>query len=142
MSRLYGHVRLDRNFNLLIKFYKKLLKMDSVCKLYFYTTGDPRYLKGLRSQKVPQIPKPRITREHCMGKKSRFQRQYGKKSADNQGIFRGYQVLGIKRNPWIVKTPNNKPANSKGCLLQIPRKVFFWNQNVKNLSKILLASVT
>jgi len=86
----------------------------------FWITGGPRYSRGLRSQKVPRVPKQQITREHCMGKKSCFLRQNGQKSADNKGKFRGYQVLGIKNNPRIVKTANSKPANSEGrlyCLL-------------------------
>jgi len=49
-----------------------------------------------------------------MGKKSRLLSQNGQKYADNQGRFCGYQVLGIKNNPRIVKTANSKPANSEG----------------------------
>jgi len=93
-----------------------LHKITSKKSSLIYYTGGPSYSRWLRSQKVPRVPKPRITREHCMGKKSCFLRQNGQKSADNKGKFCGYQVLGIKNNPRIVKTANSKPANSEGRL--------------------------
>jgi hypothetical protein len=67
-----------------------------------------------------------------MGKKSCFLRQNGQKSADNKGKFRGYQVLGIKNNPRIVKTANSKPANSEGRLYFGSQKIKQWTLHNKS----------
>ncbi len=51
------------------------------------TTGGPRYSRRLHSQKFH----PRITREHCMCKNSRFLGQNGlKKTENNKRKARGH----------------------------------------------------
>ncbi len=52
-------------------------------------TGFPRYSRGLRSQDIPRITKPRITRDHFAGIFQCFLWQFSLKSANNQGKSHG-----------------------------------------------------
>ncbi len=78
--------------------------------------GAPRYSRGLCSWKVLRIPKPRITREHCYGKKLFICTNLYKNPRiieDNPADNKFYH---IKMNPRIIKTANSKPANNERSL--------------------------
>jgi hypothetical protein len=73
---------LIKDFKILFEINKSILYMQPyitiwslntcikpLCLKYNCKTDGPRYLWGLRSGKIPQISKPRITREHSYGQK-------------------------------------------------------------------------
>ncbi len=76
-------------------------------------TGDPRYLRGLHSQNITQIPKPRITRDNCFGILLSILPLKRTKSTDTQGKNPQMMNFYTINKPCIVKTANNKPADNK-----------------------------
>ena len=70
LSFLYQHLILKFILNCNLQIFPnsiivELVTWFEVCEQFMYRR--PSLFAGLRSQKVPRIPKPRITREHCLG---------------------------------------------------------------------------
>ncbi len=69
---------------------------------------------GLPSQDIPQITKPRITREYCV---DIFRVIYGylvQKQIIIEGKAADNKFQSTKRYPRIIKTANSKPADNEG----------------------------
>jgi len=70
--------------------------------------GFPRYYRGLRLEKMPRIPKPRITMDHCFRPFNAFlPLKIGRDLWAHQIKCFMYQILIlIAPNIYLEKTPN------------------------------------